>query len=122
MARSGCDCLGPTRRIRPLDLPVTYPGGNDETRHSYPGLPDRPPRAEDRTYAYDGTQSEFYGHDWWEGVPQKLEDWTAHTACVDFSAVKGGTLVAYRWDGEQEIDPGHFHLAGPDPVCPTPSA
>ena len=67
-------------------------------------------------------QPVFYGHYWWEGVPHELEDWTAHTACVDCSAVKGGTLVAYRWDGEQEIDPGHFHPARPDLVRPTPSA
>ncbi|MGV0715875.1 hypothetical protein ABQE93_10755 [Mycolicibacterium sp. XJ662] len=24
-------------------------------------------------------------------------------ACVDFSAVKGGTLTAYRWSGEEQI-------------------
>ena len=34
-------------------------GVKDETRHSYPGLPDRSLRVEDRTYAYDGPQSVF---------------------------------------------------------------
>ena len=104
------------------DLAEIPQGAKDEHHHGYPGLPDRPLRDEDKTYAYGGTQLVFYGHYWREGVPHKLEDWTAHTACVDFSAVKGGTLVAYRWDGEQEIDPGHFHPAGPDLVRPTPSA
>jgi hypothetical protein len=35
-------------------------------------------------------------------------DWTSHTACVDFSAVRGGTLVAYRFSGESEIRLEHY--------------
>ncbi len=59
-----------------------------------------------------------------DGGDRVLQAWRlgAELQRRHFSAVKGGTLVAYRWDGEQEIDPGHFHPAGPDPVCPTPSA
>jgi hypothetical protein len=32
-------------------------------------------------------------------------------ACVDFSAVKGGSLVAYRWDGETQIQTDHTFVA-----------
>lgn len=29
--------------------------------------------------------------------------------CVDFSAVKDGPLVAYRWDGERSPTSSNFH-------------
>lgn len=42
----------------------------------------------------------FLGHHWFSGHPfiesKKL-------ACLDWSAGKGGPLVAYRWDGEDEL-------------------
>lgn len=60
-----------------------------------------------------------YGHYWrrwgsddesflsWR--PESGVDWTTHSACVDFSAVKGGPLVAYRWnDGDTEIEPSRY--------------
>jgi hypothetical protein len=30
------------------------------------------------------------------------------TACVDYSVAQGGTLVAYRWDGENELHRDKF--------------
>lgn len=50
--------------------------------------------------AYDGEKPVFVGHYWLEGAPARQ---TAHVACVDYSAAKGGPLVAYRWDGEPEL-------------------
>lgn len=47
----------------------------------------------------------FIGHYWQQDRPQPLR---ANLACLDYSAVKGGRLVAYRMDGEQELDPGKF--------------
>ena len=29
-------------------------------------------------------------------------------ACLDYSAVKFGRLVAYRWSGERELNADHF--------------
>jgi hypothetical protein len=72
-------------------------------------------------YTYTDPIPVVYGHYWRNGIPHRHEDWTTTTACVDFSAVKGGTLVAYRWDGEAQIDPTHYHPHGPDLVAPTPS-
>ena len=83
-------------------------------------LPDRPVPASD-LYLYQEAPPVVYGHYSHEGEPHKKEDWTARTACVDFSAVKGGTLVAYRWSGETDIDPANFHPHGPDVVASTPS-
>lgn len=42
----------------------------------------------------------FVGHHWFQGHP-KIE--SPKLACLDWSAGKGGPLVAYRWDGENEL-------------------
>lgn len=48
----------------------------------------------------------FLGHYWMEGKPTPLAD---NIACLDYSVAKlGGKLVAYRWDGEQQIDPAKY--------------
>jgi len=44
----------------------------------------------------------FFGHYWLRGQPQLL---TPHSVCLDYSVAKGGELVAYRWQGEQELRP-----------------
>ncbi|BBX48066.1 metallophosphoesterase [Mycobacterium cookii] len=74
----------------------------------YPDLPDIeiPPR--DRSFVYTGAVPVFYGHYWRQGRPDQHRDWNSRSACVDFSAVKGGTLMAYRWSGEKQIDPRHY--------------
>ena len=74
----------------------------------YPTLPDIPVSADSRSYVYDGPVPVFFGHYWRRGAPQHLVDWTAHTACLDFSAVKDGSLTAYRWSGEREICAENF--------------
>ena len=44
----------------------------------------------------------FLGHYWMEGEPAPL---ARNIACLDYSVAKpGGTLTAYRWDGEQVLD------------------
>jgi hypothetical protein len=40
------------------------------------------------------------GHHWFTGEPRTE---SAKLACLDWSAGKGGPLVAYRWDGEQQL-------------------
>ncbi|QLF92266.1 metallophosphoesterase [Pseudomonas sp. ABC1] len=47
----------------------------------------------------------FIGHYWRRGRPAPLR---ANLACLDYSAVKGGKLVAYRLDREHHLDPGKF--------------
>jgi hypothetical protein len=47
----------------------------------------------------------FFGHYWLSGTPRLQAD---HMACVDYSAGKGGPLVAYRWDGESKLTAKHF--------------
>lgn len=43
----------------------------------------------------------FIGHYWLSGMPAPL---TPNIACLDYSVARpGGSLVAYRWDGEREL-------------------
>ncbi|TFH88248.1 serine/threonine protein phosphatase [Billgrantia azerbaijanica] len=47
----------------------------------------------------------FIGHYWCEGIPALP---APNVACLDYSAVKFGRLVAYRWSGESRLDANHF--------------
>ncbi len=47
----------------------------------------------------------FVGHYWRRGQPGPLRD---NLACLDYSAVKNGKLVAYRLDQETRLDPAKF--------------
>lgn len=47
----------------------------------------------------------FVGHYWMENEPAPLK---SNVACIDFSAVKYGRLVAYRMDGERALSPDKF--------------
>jgi Calcineurin-like phosphoesterase len=62
---------------------------------------------------YEGAPVEgspvFIGHYWMSGKPELQ---SPKVACVDYSAAKDGPLVAYRWDGEQELDARRFVEAG----------
>jgi len=52
-----------------------------------------------------GEKPVFFGHYWLTGKPAVLSD---KSACVDYSAGKGGPLVAYRWDGESVLTSSNF--------------
>jgi hypothetical protein len=54
---------------------------------------------------YHGAKPVFFGHYWFTGTPDRL---APRVACVDYSAGRGGSLVAYRWDGESELRSAHF--------------
>lgn len=47
----------------------------------------------------------FVGHYWRRGKPAPLRP---NLACLDYSAVMRGKLVAYRLDDEAQLDPGKF--------------
>jgi hypothetical protein len=103
------------------DLAEVPKGSLDAFNQPYGALPNVRVDDEDRSYSYDDSIPVIYGHYWRAGVPMEHEDWTRLTACVDFSAVKGGTMVAYRWSGERQIDPLHYHPHGTRLVSATPS-
>lgn len=55
--------------------------------------------------AVTGDKPLFFGHYWMTGEPTVL---SGSMACVDYSAGKGGPLVAYRWDGEARLSSERF--------------
>lgn len=54
----------------------------------------------------------FVGHYWLKGHPAPIAD---NIACLDYSAVKFGRLVAYRLDHEKQLDPEKFVWSYVDP-------
>ncbi len=54
----------------------------------------------------------FIGHYWLKGTPCPL---APNLACLDYSAVKYGRLVAYRMDGEAQLQPNKFVWVYVDP-------
>lgn len=54
---------------------------------------------------YANDKPVFFGHYWHTGPAEVL---TPHIACVDYSAGKGGPLVAYRWGGEAALNACQF--------------
>lgn len=86
-------------------------GGNftTEAGEPYPPLPELDLSGTDLSYVYPAGVPVFYGHYWRQGSPEHLHDWTDYTACVDFSAVRGGALTAYRWSsGETQVNPTNY--------------
>lgn len=88
-----------------IDIPI---GTVDENHAPYPEVPDAPCRPADRSFSYSDDIPVVYGHHWRRWEPDEDMDWTPLTACVDFSAVAGGHMVAYRWSGEPMIDPSRY--------------
>jgi hypothetical protein len=69
-------------------------------------LPDDDLPAEVRhRFTPDGKPT-FFGHYWLTDMPPAPT--SPFTACVDYSVARGGSLVAYRWDGEQELSRDKF--------------
>ena len=94
---------------------VTLENGDD-----YPVYAPREVGPEHLAYVYTDEVPLFYGHysrDW----HHDRDEWTTYTACVDFAAVYGGTMVAYRWNGEPEIRWENYVPHDPAVVAPTPS-
>lgn len=48
----------------------------------------------------------FFGHYWLEDQYPVIQ--AGNVICLDYSVANGGSLVAYRWNGEGEIDKKHF--------------
>ncbi|WP_251976666.1 metallophosphoesterase [Salinicola avicenniae] len=76
------------------------------------GLEHHPLDARERerlSYYPESAPPLFVGHYWCQGVPALPR---ANIACLDYSAVKYGRLVAYRWNGETRLDANRFVWVG----------
>lgn len=67
-------------------------------------LPDEPIPETARIESTDD-RPVFFGHYWMRGAPDVQ---TPSAACVDYSAGRGGDLMAYRWSGERALDRRNF--------------
>jgi hypothetical protein len=72
------------------------PPGNEQR------VPDAPLPSEWKGHPYSGPPV-LFGHYWFTGSPQVI---STQFACLDYSVAKGGPLVAYRFDGEEELSSG----------------
>jgi hypothetical protein len=61
-------------------------------------LPDTPIPARARVPPVE--KPTFFGHYWLTGTPTLM---SSRAACLDYSAGRGGPLVAYRFGGESEL-------------------
>jgi len=98
--------LPETSRVSALALPVPFdvPGDADPQK-----LRDVP------NYGADEPPV-FFGHYW---LPDKAPraPLAKNVICLDFSAGLGGTLVAYRWDGESVATANNFKASPLDQKC-----
>ena len=79
-------------------------GTNGTDGQPFPDLPDDPLDGVD--HVYDDSVPVIVGHYWETGTPKR---YGPKVACVDYSAGKGGPLVAYRWnDGDADLTDGRF--------------
>ena len=101
------------------ELAEIPPGAKTSGGSPYPPLPSIDCQGE-ADYDYKDPKPAFYGHYWRRCEPEEGQDWTSNTVCVDFSAVKGGPLVAYRWDGEAKIS-GENYVEFPETSTSPPS-
>lgn len=98
---SACGCVGGTRTQLRIAIWVRCPGGAE-------GLPDLPVPERLRP-ARHSDKPIFFGHYWMTGEPALL---SASMACVDYSAGKGGPLVAYRFEEGARMAKDRFASAG----------
>ena len=87
------------------DEPIHY---SDAALQVSLSLPQQPLTAADREMVCGyppAAPRVFFGH---YGYPKPAAPLAPNVACLDLGVVRGGPLCAYRWDGEQEIQPSKF--------------
>jgi hypothetical protein len=85
------------------ELAEIPPGSPQENGDAYPAVSDVSCDEKILAFEYRGTKPVLFGHYWRNWAPAPVTDWTPKAACVDFSAGRGGPLVAYHWDGEDTL-------------------
>lgn len=93
-------------RVRWWGRGATYKDAYMGPESALTHIPDDPIQGDHMIDYGRGEKPVFLGHYWMEGKPTPLAE---NIACLDYSVAKrGGKLVAYRWEGEQRIDPTHY--------------
>ncbi len=78
-------------------------------------LADIPIEADQLTHlpGYHDARPVFVGHYWLAGAPAPFTD---RIACVDYSVARGGSLCAYRFDGELPLTADQYVCVPPKPT------
>lgn len=72
-----------------------------------PGIPDLPPKEYPAIEEFnENTPITFFGH--YAIKDKQPKPILPNLACLDYGMGKGGHLVAYRWDGETQLDASKF--------------
>ncbi len=87
-------------RVSMLALPVPFDVPGDASPYHLRRVPD---------YGVDEPPV-FFGHYWMPATFDKAP-LRHNIACLDFSAAREGPLVAYRWNGERQLQAAHFVTA-----------
>lgn len=70
------------------------------------------PKHQQQLLSYDESQKPlFFGHYWCQGQPSLIRH---NIACLDYSAVNQGALVAYRMSGEAQLKESNFAWVNAD--------
>lgn len=96
---------------RVVDLAEIPPGSKTDKKERYPKIERHLVADEAHQFDFHEGTPVFYGH-YWRRHEDGLEiACTEETACVDFSAGKGGPLAAYQWsEGDSSISPEGYVL------------
>jgi len=95
-------------RVRWFDDPTgkTYREYALATDEGFPSMP-IPDEAINEAKPYGGDEPPvFFGHYWLRAAKPVVQ--APNVACLDYSVAKGGSLCAYRWGGEQQLDNSRF--------------
>jgi len=63
----------------------------------------------DRLTYYSNPVPVFFGHYWRKPDKHELRVQAENICCLDYSIAKGGSLVAYRWEGESKLNKKNFY-------------
>jgi hypothetical protein len=91
-------------RIRWWDNPkgFTYKEYSVELMENLPNDTIHEQLIADATWYLETEKPVFFGHYWLKG---NISLFRHNVCCLDYSVAKKGHLVAYRWEGEQTLDP-----------------
>ncbi len=97
-------------RVRWWELPASGITYDQLVYPANPAIPSEPVREEsfDEIQGYGISEPPvFFGHYLKPAINPPAPE-RNNVACLDYSAAKSGPLVAYRWQGEEEINPHHY--------------
>ncbi|MEO7175447.1 MAG: metallophosphoesterase [Saprospiraceae bacterium] len=86
-------------------LVMTYKSISVEPIDNLPEQPIEILEFDSNEFYHSNKKMVFFGHYWLKGDPSLYK---TNICCLDYSVAKGGKLVAYRFDGEKDLDSNNF--------------